>query len=309
MVNVMRQALLRAARNESLGRAVTGFGPTRRALDRFVAGPTTDDAVRVVGELQARGLDASVDQLVGPTTDPGRAATATEAYLEVLERLAAAGGGAGTDLTVRLAAIGGLLPGGLPLDHARAIGTAARNVGATLTIEPGQGVTAEATLELVAELRNDFPATGIVLAANLRRTEADVQALAPSGARVRLIRGPEDDSPEVAYVDRHAIDRSFVRSLRILMESGGHPVVATQDPRLVAIALDLAQRNHRGPDTFELMAPLGLRATATHAGGADGQRLRILVPFGDDAWGHLVARLTEQPDDVAPVLRGLFARR
>ena len=49
--------------------------------------------------------------------------------------------------------------------------------------------TTDATLGALRELRKDFPETGAVLQAYLRRTEADCRDLAHEGSRVRLCKG------------------------------------------------------------------------------------------------------------------------
>ncbi len=46
--------------------------------------------------------------------------------------------------------------------------------------------TTDSTLEILAKLRGDFPTTGAVLQAYLRRTEGDCRRLAEAGYTVRL---------------------------------------------------------------------------------------------------------------------------
>ena len=53
--------------------------------------------------------------------------------------------------------------------------------------------TTDSTLGILRELRRDFPETGAVLQAYLRRTEADCRDLAYEGSRVRLCKGAYDE--------------------------------------------------------------------------------------------------------------------
>ena len=98
----------------------------------------------------------------------------------------------------------------------------------------------ESTLSILRELRKDFPETGAVLQAMLHRTESDCRALAYEGSRVRLCKGAYNEPEEVAWQDRHDVDKSYVRCLKVLMAGEGYPMVATHDPRLVKIASALA---------------------------------------------------------------------
>ena len=100
--------------------------------------------------------------------------------------------------------------------------------------------TTDATLQTVRELRRDFPSTGAVLQAYLRRTEGDCAALAVPGSRVRLCKGAYDEPASVAFRERSAVDESYRRCLRVLMQGPGYPMVATHDPALISYADELA---------------------------------------------------------------------
>ena len=161
-----------------------------------------------------------------------------------------------------------------------------------MTIDMEDHTTTDQTLRTLTELRKDFPETGAVLQAYLRRTETDCRALAQHGSRVRLCKGAYDEPPSVAFQERLEVDRSYVRCLRVLMEGEGYPMVATHDPRLIAIAEELARRTGRSPDSYEFQMLLrrAARGAATAGRGrSPGAGLRPLrpgvVPLPDAAPG------------------------
>src|SRR6185503_13792092 len=98
------------------------------------------------------------------------------------------------------------------------------------------------TLRVVRALREDYPGTGAVLQAQLRRTEDDCRAFAGEGSRVRLCKGAYREPVEVGFGSRGEVDRSFVRCMKILLAGQGFPMLATHDPRLIEIAAALAAR-------------------------------------------------------------------
>ena len=53
------------------------------------------------------------------------------------------------------------------------------------------------------------------------------------GSRVRLCKGAYNEPESVAFQDKHDVDKSYVRCLKVLMAGQGYPMVATHDPRLV----------------------------------------------------------------------------
>ena len=85
---VLQKALLAASRRPGLHRAVTGNRATRKVVDRFVAGETLTEALRVVGELRADGIAVTLDHLGEDVTDRAEAQRTRDAYLALLEGLA-----------------------------------------------------------------------------------------------------------------------------------------------------------------------------------------------------------------------------
>src|SRR6516165_3835552 len=84
---------------------------TRAIVDRFVAGESIGDAVRVARALRSAGLLVTLDYLGEDTTDTQRAAATTAQYVQLLGKLAAEGlteGGA-VEVSVKPTAVGLLL--------------------------------------------------------------------------------------------------------------------------------------------------------------------------------------------------------
>jgi proline dehydrogenase len=130
-----------------------------------------------------------------------------------------------------------------------------------------------------------------------------VRALAAPGVRVRLCKGAYAEPVSEAFTARHDIDKSFARCLRILLEGPGYPMIATHDPRLIAITRSLGLA--RSPDSFEYQMLYGVRPDEQRRLAATGARVRVYLPYGDDWYGYLVRRLAERPANLAFFLRSL----
>jgi proline dehydrogenase len=169
--------------------------------------------------------------------------------------------------------------------------------------------TTDSTLSILRELRQDFPETGAVLQAYLRRTEADCRDLAYAGSRVRLCKGAYKEPESVAYQQRAAVDKAFVRAMKILMNGGGYPMIATHDPRLIAIAGSLADRARRAPGSFEYQFLYGIRPDEQRRLASEGHTVRVYVPYGVDWYGYLVRRLAERPANLQFFARSLISKK
>ena len=181
-------------------------------------------------------------------------------------------------------------------------------MGTTITLDMEDHTTTDRTLATLHTLRADFPTVGAVLQAYLHRTEADCRDLATAGSRVRLCKGAYAEPASVAYQERADIDLSYVRCLKVLMAGQGYPMVASHDPRMVAIALDLAARNHRAIDSYELQMLFGIRPDEQVRLAAEGHRMRVYVPFGEQWYGYLVRRLAEKPANLGFFLKALTSK-
>ncbi len=316
---MLRRALLAAAASERVRDLVTGTPATREVVHRYVAGESIGDAVRVARALREAGLLVTLDYLGEDTTDTLRAAATATQYVQLLGKLAAEGltDGGAVEVSVKPTAVGLLLgspdgPAGgeggalgesIATGHLERIVTAARDAGTTVTLDAEDHRTTDATLRIAGALRARYAGVGSVVQAALRRTETDVRELAAPGVRVRLCKGAYAEPIAEAFTARHDIDKSFARCLRILMAGQGYPMIATHDPRLIAITRSLGFG--RAPDSFEYQMLYGVRPEEQRRLAAAGARVRVYVPYGGDWYKYLVRRMAERPANLALFLRSL----
>jgi proline dehydrogenase len=309
---VLRQPLLMLAGSDKVKSLVTAMPVSSGIVSRYVPGESTADAVRATGGLVESGLSATLDFLGEDTLDREQADVTVAAYLDVLRALGEADLARSTEVSVKLSAIGQALPGEgakVAIENARTICHAARNAGTTVTLDMEDHTTTDATLSTLRELRQDFPETGAVVQSYLRRTEADCRDLAYEGSRVRLCKGAYNEPESVAFVDRHEVDKSYVRCLKVLMAGEGYPMVATHDPRMVDIAGALANRNGRAQGTYEYQMLFGIRPDEQQRLADAGEKVRVYLPYGSQWYGYLMRRLAERPSNLSFFLRSLVSKK
>jgi proline dehydrogenase len=308
---VLRSVLLSASRSERLKQVATDAPPARALVNRFVAGEATADAVRATGELVGAGRLVTIDHLGEDTLDLAQAQTTRDAYLALLDALGEAGLTDHAEVSVKLSALGQALPGDgakTALDTVRAIVERADALGTTVTLDMEDHTTTDSTLGILRELRADFPGTGAVIQAYLRRSEGDCRDLATEGSRVRLCKGAYNEPESVAFATRDEVDRAYVRCLKILMQGEGYPMLATHDPRLIEIGGALAVRSDRRPGSYEFQMLYGVRPDEQERLAAIGERMRVYVPYGDQWYGYLVRRLAERPANLTLLVRALVQK-
>jgi proline dehydrogenase len=307
---MLRGALLRVSRSDKIKHLITTAPVTSGVVQRFVAGETAAAAVAVTRRLVGAGLLVTIDFLGEDTNDPSRADEVVVAYLNLLTKLRESGLSPSAEVSIKLSALGLHLRDGpqLALDNAELICRAARKADTAVTLDMEDHTTTDSTLEILRTLRKEYPETGAVLQAYLYRTEGDCRDLAEAGSRVRLCKGAYEVPDGLAFQDRHEIDKSYVRCMKILMAGSGFPMLATHDPTLIEIGRKLAEEHGRGPKDFEFQMLYGIRPTEQLRLAKRGHAVRIYTPYGTDWYGYLIRRLAERPSNLRFFARSLMTK-
>ncbi|MFL5912613.1 MAG: proline dehydrogenase family protein [Gaiellaceae bacterium] len=262
---------------------------------RYIAGSTLAEAVAAVRRLNAEGMLATIDVLGEEIAYADEARAIARAYLDVFdaierERLEA-------NVSVKLTALGLELSYELCRENLLAVLAQGRFV----RIDMEDSTTTDATLRLYRELREaGHDNVGVVLQAYLRRTLGDVRGLADLKPDVRLCKGIYVEPPSLAYADAESVRTSFVQCLDALLEAGAYVAVATHDERLIGEAL---KRN-----VPELQMLLGVREDRARELVAEGHRVRVYVPFGEQWYSYSLRRLQENPAMATTIARAAVGR-
>ncbi|AKU19211.1 proline dehydrogenase [Luteipulveratus mongoliensis] len=310
---MLRQGLLGLSRSSQVRGVLEKAPVSRDVVRRFVAGETTEDAVRAAADLTDSGRLVTIDFLGEDTLDIAQAQTTRDAYLELLHALAEqelSTAGA-VEVSVKLSAVGQALPGDgekIALEHAREICQAARNAGTTVTLDMEDHTTTDSTLSVLRDLRQDFPWVGAVLQSYLRRTEGDCRDLATAGSRVRLCKGAYKEPESVAFQDGADVSASYVRCAKVLLEGQGYPMLASHDPQLIDIIGALAAKELRPADSYEFQMLYGIRPHEQQRIAAEGHQMRVYVPYGQEWYGYLMRRMAERPANTMFFLRALATK-
>jgi proline dehydrogenase len=314
---LLRKPILALSGSSAVRDVVSKAPLTRSVVDRFIPGETTEQAVAAVIALRATGMQVTLDHLGEDTTDRVTADATVQAYLDLIAALATAGQVAGSEVSVKLSAVGQALtaapdlPAGgnaYALAGVRKIADAAYAAGARVNLDIEDHTTIDQTLEVLFELRRTHPDVGIAIQAMLLRTSKDLAELTGPGSRVRLVKGAYNEPAEVAYVDPDQIDLAYVRAMKFLMHGKGYPMIASHDPRMVAIAAKLASDSGRTPDRWEHQMLYGIRPDEQQRLVRDGKTMRVYVPYGADWYGYFTRRLAERPANLLFFLRSLATR-
>jgi proline dehydrogenase len=277
----------------------------RRVASRYIAGPTLEDAVAVVQRVNAQGKLATIDVLGEEIRNAEAAAAIVRAYENVFSEIERRRLDA--NVSVKLTALGLELGYDLCRGNLEHVVAHAAESGNFVRIDMEDASTTDDTLALYRELREaGHENLGVVLQASLRRTLRDVDQLADLRPSVRVCKGIYLEPPDLQFRDYEQVRASFVQTMDSLLEHGSYLAVATHDEWLVGQALERVASLRR--EAYEFQMLLGVREDLGDRLVADGHRLRIYVPFGEQWYRYSLRRLQENPAVAGAIARDTIGR-
>lgn len=276
----------------------------RRVANRYIAGETTDEALRLVAGLNDRGFRATLDILGEHIHRLDQAHRAVEGYLNLLEEIARRK--VDSTISIKLTQLGLKLDSGACLEMVRQVVSRARELDNFVRIDMEDSSCTSDTLRVYSTLRSDFSNVGIVVQAYLRRTMDDVCALQDLQPNYRLCKGVYVEPREISYRDMRVINRNYAAVLGQLLRHGSYVGIATHDELMVWEAFQIIRDLKLPATRYEFQMLLGVDEQLRDVIHAAGHPVRIYIPFGRDWYAYSVRRLRENPRLAGYVFKAMF---
>lgn len=274
---------------------------------RYIAGKRLEDAVRMTKELNAAGILATIDVLGEDIADLSEAAAAREEGLRVLDAIR--DNALNANLSVKLTQLGLHLDREVCFQNVRRLAKKAADINIFLRIDMEDSTCTDDTLDIYRRIRKEFPGSGTVVQAYMKRSEADVRALiAEKIAHLRICKGIYDESPEIAYKDREEIREAYRKLVLMMFDSGSFAAIATHDKKLADWAARTIIERKIPRENYEFQMLLGVTEKLRGDLVGAGHPLRVYVPFGEQWFGYCMRRMKENPRVAGHVIKNLFIR-
>ena len=275
---------------------------------RFIAGETIEEAIEAARALQARHLRLTLDYLGESVRTMEEARAATREYVRLMDVILAAG--IERNISLKLTQLGVDIDRATCVDNLRRILDPAQRHEFFVRLDMENSPYTEVTLEVFETLwQQQYRNIGVALQAALHRSEDDVRRMNALGARVRLVKGAYKEPPALAYQHKAEVDTAFAALMRILLDEGTYPAIATHDERLIDQTKTYAMERGIDNDRYEFQMLYGIRRDLQASLVEAGYRMRIYVPFGRQWFPYFMRRLGERPANVGFVVRGILQER
>jgi proline dehydrogenase len=295
------------AKIKVLQRLASRYGMGRHGgfARRFIAGESIEEAVAAVRGLADRGLLLTLDYLGESVATAAEADEATREYRRILDAIVRSG--IERNVSLKLTQLGLDVDRATCIDNLRRILDPATEHGFFVRIDMENSPYTDLTFDIFETLWGlEYRNVGVVLQSYLMRSEADARRINALGARIRLVKGAYKEPKTVAYQKKSEVDEAFVRLMRLLLDEGTYPAIATHDPVMIDATKKYAAEKGYAQDRFEFQMLYGVRRDLQSSLTAEGYRMRVYVPFGSQWFPYFMRRLGERPANVGFVLKGIF---
>ncbi len=296
----MREFFLYLSERRGLENFISGFPPTRKLVERFVAGRTLDEAMQVVKALNSEGIRVTLDRLGESVVDKSLVEETVNEYLKVLDVLK----GTDNSVAVKPTSVGLDISREVALDNFRKL----LQKGDFIEIDMEASRYVDDTLWIYRKLKEEFPEKKIAVAiqAYLYRSEQDVRNLTDLKPCIRLVKGAYKEPKDVAIQDKRNVDENYVKLLFYLLENIPYTLVATHDEKIIDRMLEFVRQKNIPTERFEFQFLYGIKGNLLRKLKDEGYNAGMYVPYGTHWYPYFMRRLAERPANVWFVFKNLF---
>jgi proline dehydrogenase len=272
---------------------------------KYIAGESLEHGIKVVKELNAKGIHATMDVLGESVTNKEEAVAAKNSCIETLEAIQKHKLRA--NLSIKPTQMGLAIDEDFAYEQVIELVKKAQEINNFVRIDMEDSPYTDITINLFKRIYEKYKNVGIVLQSYLKRTYDDVVILNKLGTNYRLCKGIYVEPPTISYKDRQAVRDSFMRALKEMFKNGNYVGIATHDKYLIEESYKLIKEMKIPKDKFEFQMLLGVREDLRDKINNDGYKVRIYVPFGSDWYAYSLRRLKENPSMAGHIFKSIIS--
>ncbi len=272
---------------------------------KYIAGEKLEDAVNLVKKLNSKGIYATLDVLGESIKNKEDAVAAKDKCLLVLDKIIE--NNLMANLSIKPTQMGLSIDENFTYEQVYELIQKAKQINNFVRIDMEDSPYTDKTITLFKRLKETFDNVGVVLQAYLKRTFDDAVILGKLNTNYRLCKGIYIEPAAIAYKDKQKIRENYLETLNVILKSGNYVGIATHDEFLINEAYRMIKELNIPKDKFEFQMLLGVREDLRDKINADGYKIRIYVPFGEDWYAYSLRRLKENPQIAGYVFKNIFS--
>ncbi|NUN08027.1 MAG: proline dehydrogenase family protein [Ignavibacteriaceae bacterium] len=271
---------------------------------KYIAGVKLEDAIKVVKDLNSKGILATMDVLGEAISSKDEAIEAHRKGKEVLAAIKEHN--LQSNLSIKPTQMGLMIDPEFAYGLISGLVEEAAQMNNFVRLDMEDSSTTDSIINLLRRLKEKYTNTGIVIQAYLKRSIDDVLSLTKIGTNFRLCKGIYIEPESIAIKGKQPIRDNFIKILDTMISNGSYVGIATHDEYLIDESLKYIKNNNIDKSKFEFQMLLGVRPDLRDKLNKMGYKVRIYVPFGKDWYLYSIRRLKENPEVARSIVKDVF---
>lgn len=260
---------------------------------QWIAGDTMDDALKSARNANKNGMSAILNKLGEHMSSKTQVSQTVSDYLTLVSNLRKSKITGG--LSIKPTQVGLSISAKECLENLDKIIEKALQSQSFVWIDMESSEHTDDTFKIYLSLFEKYERLGVVIQANLKRTQNDLEMLLKKGAKIRLVKGAYHESSKNAFKTRHEVDENYKKLMRTLFEKGNEFVIATHDSKLIDMATELSKKYER---KFEFQFLKGIRDELKPILVKGGFVVSEYIPYGTNWLPYSIRRLRERKRNI-----------
>ena len=308
-MNISRNLLLWASKNEWMTGHVPNFKFVQKALKRFMPGETPAEAIKATRELLKHNIPTTFTHLGENINDLSEAEISAQHYVDLIERINKEN--LDIEVSLKLTQIGFDLSFEKTLEFFKEITQKAKECNNNVFIDIEDSSYVDKTIDFYKRIKEEYDNVGLCLQSYLYRTMDDVKAMNDINPWIRLVKGAYNEPDTMAFKKKKDADENFFTISKYFLEQ-----LQKRDIRIAFGTHDLKLQEHIKKEAkkydlpnevIEFQMLYGIKEREQISLAKQGYKVRTLISYGKHWYPWYMRRLAERPANVSFVLRNILS--
>ena len=308
-MNIGRNVLLWASKNEWMKRHIPNIKFVQKALKRFMPGETPTDAIDAARTLFKHNILTTFTHLGENINDLKEAELSTQHYIDLIERIN--NEKSDIEISLKLTQIGFDLSYQKTLELFKKISQKCKDYNNNIFIDIEDSTYVDKTINFYKDIKQYYDNVGLCLQSYLFRTMDDVKALIDINPWIRLVKGAYNEPDTIAFKKKKDVDENYFGISTYLVEQMQKKDIriafATHDLKLQEQIKNEAKKYGLSNEKVEFQMLYGIKEREQIRLASQGYNVRTLISYGKLWYPWYMRRLAERPANVGFVLKNIFS--
>lgn len=301
---LLKDFFIGLSQNQFLNDAAKKYG-LKLGAQNVVAGTNIAETIETIKELNAQGISCTVDNLGEFVFEKEEATEAKEQILQVIEAIHEHEVDA--HISLKPSQLGLDIDYDFCFNNLKEIVAKAYEYDIFINFDMEDHPRLQPSFDILETLSKEYDNIGTVIQAYFFRAEEDVEKY--KNYRLRIVKGAYKEPADVAYQEKEAIDRNYIKLIEYHLLHGKFTSIATHDHHVINHVKKFVKENDIPNDKFEFQMLYGFRKDMQLQLAREGYNFCTYVPFGKDWYGYFMRRLAERPQNVNLIVKQVFNKK